>query len=106
MTSSQLLRHAAIGYIERNTPHLVRDEIRTLVSERDELASRVRELEANARRYEWLRAQHWSNNKLGVVLRPMDNTKLGCFIPSLELLDDTIDHMSAALSSTPPESKP
>ena len=29
--------------------------LRTLVSERDELASRARELEANARRYEWLR---------------------------------------------------
>ena len=45
MRTEQLALKAALGYVERNTPHLVRDEIRTLVSERDELASRVRELE-------------------------------------------------------------
>lgn len=45
----------------------------------------------DAQRYQWLREQHWPDNKLGVVLRPKDNTKLGCFIPSGSLLDDTID---------------
>ena len=49
MTPEQRALKAALGYIERNSPHLVRDEIRTLVSERDELASRVRELEGALR---------------------------------------------------------
>lgn len=49
-----------------------------------------------ARRYEWLRAQVWNENTLAVVLRPKDNTTLGCFLPFGKLLDDAIDHMSAS----------
>lgn len=51
----------------------------------------------DAARYRWLRAQHWTENTLGVVLRPKDNTKLGCFLPFEELLDTTID---AAINPT------
>jgi hypothetical protein len=49
----------------------------------------------DAARYRWLRSQHWEGNKLGVVLRPKDNTRLGSFLPSDTLLDETIDHMIA-----------
>lgn len=45
----------------------------------------------DARRYRLLREQQWQDNKLGVVLRPKDNTVLGCFIPSKKLLDGAID---------------
>lgn len=43
---ARLALTAALGYVERNTPQLVRDEIRSLSAERDELASRVKELQA------------------------------------------------------------
>lgn len=49
----------------------------------------------DAERYRWLREQHWTENLIGVVIRPKDNAKLGSMLPSLELLDDTIDHMKA-----------
>ena len=52
-------------------------------------------LEKDAERYRWIRKQHWSENLLGVVVRPKDQTKLGSMLPSMELLDDTIDHMSS-----------
>lgn len=49
----------------------------------------------DAERYRWLREQHWTENLIGVVIRPKDNAKLGSMLPSLELLDDTIDRMKA-----------
>lgn len=45
----------------------------------------------DAARYRWLRAQHWEQNTLAVVLRPKDNTKLGCFLPFDILLDQAIE---------------
>lgn len=59
-----------------------------------ELEHQLAEARKDAERYRWLRNEHWENNRLGVVLRPKDQTKLGTFIPSGSLLDDTIDHMS------------
>lgn len=76
-------------------------EIESLRAERDALKreahenkQRARAFERNDKRYRWLRAQQWQENKLCVVLRPIDNIVLGTFIPSLKLLDDAIDHMS------------
>ena len=52
----RLALNAALGYVERNTPQLVRDEIRSLAAERDELASRVADLEVGATR--WRQLEH------------------------------------------------
>jgi hypothetical protein len=64
------------------------------------LLARIAELEAqlvearkDAERYRWLRAQHWNDNLIGVVIRPKDQTKLGSFLPCESLLDYAIDHM-------------
>lgn len=70
------------------------DELQTLRSERTAWRVTAENAEKDAARYRWLRAQNWEENRLGVVVRPKDNTKLGCFLPSDTLLDDTIDHMS------------
>jgi hypothetical protein len=43
---ARLALTAALGYVERNTPQLVRDEIRSLAAERDKLAKRVAALES------------------------------------------------------------
>jgi hypothetical protein len=51
---ARLALTAALGYVERNTPQLVRDEIRSLAAERDKLAERVAKLEVDARRLDWL----------------------------------------------------
>ena len=64
MTLEQKALKAVIGYIERNTPHLVRDEIRTLVSERDELASRVRELEGALCQISDMIYDSWTNGAI------------------------------------------
>ena len=60
-----------------------------------ELERQLEEARKDAERYRWIRKQHWSENILGVVVRPKDQTKLGSMLPSMELLDDTIDHMSS-----------
>lgn len=52
---------------------------------------RVASLEKNASRYEWLRAQHWNDGKLCVVIDPKVNVKLGLSCPSLGLLDEMLD---------------
>ena len=48
-------------------------------------------LRADAERYRWLRAQHWSDNLVAVVFEPKDNVILGSFCPYEDLLDDLID---------------
>jgi len=79
------------------------DELQSLRSERTAWRVSAENAEKDAARYRWLRAKHWEENRIGVVVRPKDNTKLGCFLPSDTLLDDTIDHMSAieATEETP-----
>lgn len=44
----------------------------------------------DARRYRWLRAQHWNDNTLCVVARPKEVVRLGATCPSGGLLDDAI----------------
>lgn len=45
----------------------------------------------DAKRYQWLREQHWWDNVASVVVRPKDSTKLGSYCPSEESLDEFID---------------
>ncbi len=66
--------------------------VRALVSERDELASWVRELEANARRYEWLR----ENNAYSIHDRLFADCPMHKFNDAM--LDAAID---AAISAKP-----
>lgn len=46
---------------------------------------------ADAERYRWLRAQHWSEAPVCVVARPKDAVRLGYYCPSLDRLDAIID---------------
>lgn len=55
------------------------------------LRERVRELEKDAARYRWLRAQHWTTEAICVVTSPRDNTKLGAWCPSRDMLNEAID---------------
>lgn len=49
------------------------------------------ELEMDAARYQWLRAQHWDTAKLCVVENPKAAVKLGHHCPAMHRLDDLID---------------
>ena len=55
------------------------------------LLDRCTELEADARRYRWLREQHWSSSPLAVVANPKKAIRLGHDSPSGSRLDDEID---------------
>lgn len=72
------------------------EQIAALTAQLDEAREQMSRQAANgvdAARYQWLRSQNWTENRLGVVLRPKDNVRLGSFLPSDTLLDETIDHM-------------
>lgn len=62
-----------------------------ITEEVDQLRSEVERLRKNADRYEWLRAQHWSDADVAVVCQPKKSIRLGFDCPSLQRLDDLID---------------
>lgn len=68
--------------------------------ELERMAAGIEVLKADAERYRWLRAQHWSDGVLAVVSRPKEALKLGSYAPSHELLDDVIDAAIALLKET------
>lgn len=47
--------------------------------------------ELYAKRYEWLRMQHWSCSPVAVVTKPKENVLLGTWCPHEALLDNFID---------------
>lgn len=51
----------------------------------------VEQLERDAKRYRWLRKQHWYDGKLSVVEDVKSNALPGTYCPSLEILDMKID---------------
>lgn len=51
---------------------------------------------ADAKRYRWLREQHWETSPYVVVNRPKDNLRLGAYCPSGTYLDDAINAALAA----------
>ena len=59
--------------------------------EAEEIEKYVAQLEKNASRYEWLRAQFWESSKICAVTNPKNAIKLGYYAPSGTLLDDFID---------------
>ena len=56
------------------------------------LEEELRLLNADADRYRWLRAQHWSDSELSVVSDPKKHVRIGTYCPSGELLDEAIDN--------------
>ena len=68
-----------------------RAKIRELETERDAARADAERNRVNAERYEWLRRCHWSDSPLCVVSVPKENTILGAYLPSGELLDAAID---------------
>ena len=45
----------------------------------------------DAKRYRWLRKQHWHEGKICVVKNPKKAVKVGCDCPSEDRLDEFID---------------
>lgn len=62
-----------------------------LLAEVIRLRAEVAALTADAGRYRWLRAQHWSTSPMCVVSRPEKSVRFGCDCPSGHLLDGAID---------------
>lgn len=50
----------------------------------------------DARRYRWLRKQHWNDAPLCVVVQPRQAVKLGYDCPALDRLDAAIDEAMAS----------
>lgn len=67
-------------------------------AEIERLADALMERERDARRYRWLRAQHWNDNTIAAVRWPKDAMRLGHDAPSGERLDAAIDE---AILKTP-----
>lgn len=65
----------------------------SLLRELNKLRAELEECKANAERYVWLRAQHWSDNTLAVVKAPKDAVQVGRECPYGALLDGAIDRM-------------
>jgi len=56
----------------------------------------LRRMAADAARYRWLRAQHWHDGPMCVVVAPKQSVKLGADCPSEERLDALIYAARAA----------
>ena len=52
---------------------------------------RCRALEQDARRYRWLRSQHWNDSELCCVTNPKETVLLGTHCPSEHTLDSILD---------------
>ena len=74
-----------------SVPYVRADECEMLRSEIERLRAKLSDAETNAKRYQWLRSQHWSDGKFAVVQNPKTSVKLTSFCPSHELLDNAID---------------
>ena len=61
-----------------------------------DLRAEVEALRADAERYRWLRAQHWHDGPMCVVVAPKQSVKLGADCPSEERLDAFIYAARAA----------
>lgn len=59
------------------------------------LETQCAELKEHADMYRYLRAQHWSDGDIAVVLQPKEAVKLGRTCPSGEKLDTVIRNMMA-----------
>lgn len=75
---------------------MTQDEIENLALDGDlfavqEIISQLHALRTDAERYRWLRAQHWSDNTLCVVMWPTDVLQLGSVCPYGDGLDGVID---------------
>ncbi len=83
-----------VAELERDLKTLAeasRNRIAELQTERDAARADAERNRVNAERYEWLRRCHWSDSPLCVVSVPKENTILGAYLPSGELLDAAID---------------
>lgn len=79
--------------------HSICDEA---ADEIERLRERAEQAEADAGRYRWLRAQHWSDNTISAVLHPKDAMKSGHDAPSGARLDEAID---AAIAASQPSAE-
>ena len=98
----RLALSAALRYIERNTPQLVRDEISTLVSERDALAVRVRELEGALREVEVFMSDllRESLEAEGFTGQQLDRMVVMAKAPHITKPDSPLGKVIAALTTT------
>ena len=88
-----------------STMDLVRDYVSEYpndtygAKERAALEQRIKELEANDRRYKWLRENcDWTNG--GLVVTDINNVRLGSMCPSFSMLDETLDRAMSEAALT------
>lgn len=67
------------------------DSVREHMDLANQLKAENEVLRKDAERYRWLRFQHWSGNKIAVVLKPKQAVTIGHVCPSLDHLDAEID---------------
>jgi hypothetical protein len=89
------VRHPGSSFRDKrpitNAPDDGWETARSLERDLTACQERLRVAEEDARRYRWLRQQHWSDNKIAVVEFPRDCVMLGTNCPSGRLLDAAID---------------
>lgn len=66
-------------------------ELRHAAGVANQTIAALKSCEVDAKRYRWLRAQHWDSSPLAVVSDPKKAVKLGHDLPSLDRLDVYID---------------
>ena len=67
------------------------DDIKNQNKMLNEQVAIMADLNEDAKRYRWLREQHWNYSDLVVVTRPRQNVKLGSDCPCDDRLDAAID---------------
>lgn len=77
--------------LRKTGPYPVHVDEQAGAKENDSAGIRIDDLIRDAKRYRWLRVQHWNDSKLCVVESPKKAVKLGQICPSEEQLDQAID---------------
>lgn len=72
------------------------DERDAAIRERDEARAEREAMRVDAERYRKLRACHWYDSPICVVMHAKHDLRVGTYCPSDELLDEEIDAMRAA----------
>ena len=99
MTSTMDLADAYGNQRMTDGHHDVTEDHPHTLKARAALEQRIKELEANDRRYKWLRENcDWTNG--GLVVTDINNVRLGSMCPSFSMLDETLDRAMSEAALT------
>lgn len=82
---------AMIEFLVADGPHELTRMLERLARENQHLRSAAGQVEKDAARYRFLRAQYWDESSLFVISGSKSQVRLGTDCPSHERLDETID---------------